>query len=739
MKRIDLDWTWMVESPLHCGSGLSEPGVADRRVQLDSQGNPFVPGDAIKGALRMGAEQVVAWLLGTPFRYPDNAEPTAEPLARIFGGGAEAHFQPASVSGTKGTDWRLRQVSSTAIDARTGVALGNTLRVIEVIQGKGLALQSKVSVWVDGSPEGAVDRTVTMLLASLAAVENLGAKAGIGWGVVTLDPKATCLRIDGVQEPDPTRFVDEGHLTALKGALEVSRQRPSQPSARPTAAAATIPAPLVWKKVRVVLKEPTCLPEGFDVSNRITTARHVPASALRGAFRGAWIRSAINPGQAAAALSPAVRWSPAVPEAGDGVAAVPVPLSFACAKGEKGLGTDSVHGVHDALSGTRPPERDEDGGVIQWRPMGRGWMDPGATRTVAVPTRVSMHVARHYVTGSKREGALFTRESIDPGTEGAAFVAWVQQVDGVQLPSEVFLGKRRSAGNGRAEVQVQDQDPFAKDPKSNADPCDVFVQLLSPALVRGPEGGHFLRSLRPSDWARLAGVDPSRIKSLGCVEGSAARTAAVGTGGWMEPWGHSRASVDAVCAGSVWRLRCLDASAASELRAKLADLARRGLGERTHEGFGWFVVDPPWLGHKKGVTAKSAVEPNPPKSTTNVRSWPGCDGVPVAELEAILDAAREAVKKIPNDIDPLGPFHEMALQARQKPAADVFDFAGKMAARTNQKGEDRSHAWRFLKEGTPCRQFLQGVAAGAGNPADKAARFRFAIEALTILAKGERR
>lgn len=728
MKRIDLDWTWKVESPLHCGSGLSEPGVADRRVQLDSQGHPFVPGDAIKGALRMGAEQVVAWLLGTPFRYPDNAEPTAEPLARIFGGGAEAHFQPASVSGTKGTDWRLRQVSSTAIDARTGVALGNTLRVIEVIQGKGLALQSKVSVWVDGSPEGAVDQTVTMLLASLAAVENLGAKAGIGWGVVTLDPRATCLQIDGVNEPDPTRFVDEEHLVALKAALH----RPWQPSARPTAAAATIPAPLVWKKVRVFLKEPTCLPEGFDVSNRITTARHVPASALRGAFRGAWIRSAINPGLAAAALSPDVRWSPAVPEAGDGVATVPVPLSFACAKGEKGLGTDSVHGVHDALSGTRPPERDEDGDVIQWRPMGRGWMDPGATRTVTVPTRVSMHVARHYVTGSKREGALFTRESIDPGTEGAAFVAWVQQVDGVPLPKEVFLGKRRSAGNGRAEVQVQGQDPFAQDPKSNADSCDVFVQLLSPTLVRGPEGGHFLRSLRPSDWARLAGVDESLIKSLGCAEGSAARTAAVGTGGWMEPWGHSRASVDAVCAGSVWRLRCVDAAVASELRAKLANLARRGLGERTHEGFGWFVVDPPWLGHKKGVKAEPTVEPNPPKSTTNVRSWPGCDGIPVAELEAILGDAREAVKGIPNDIDPLGPFHEMALRARRQPPAEVLGFAETMASRAN------ANNWGFLRNAQACRVFLDG-AAGAGSPEAQAARFRFAIEALTILAKGERR
>ena len=97
MTDVTLRWTWTFRSPLHCGSGISRAGLADRLVQLDEQNNPVIVGDAVKGALRMSAEQVAAWLgHGQNYRTSSNgsaekpppyvSEPKSRPLALVFGG-----------------------------------------------------------------------------------------------------------------------------------------------------------------------------------------------------------------------------------------------------------------------------------------------------------------------------------------------------------------------------------------------------------------------------------------------------------------------------------------------------------------------------------------------------------------------------------------------------------------------------------------------------------------------------
>src|SRR4051794_40665131 len=101
MRHLEITWTWLTTSPMHCGSGFSRPGVADDLVQRDVAGNAVIPGDAVKGALRMSAHQVLDWL-GKNEEY--KGKQTSEPsegslLAHVFGGRARAHFRPATCTG----------------------------------------------------------------------------------------------------------------------------------------------------------------------------------------------------------------------------------------------------------------------------------------------------------------------------------------------------------------------------------------------------------------------------------------------------------------------------------------------------------------------------------------------------------------------------------------------------------------------------------------------------------------
>ena len=136
MPEINVSWEWESISPLHVGSGLSRPGVADNLVQRDPEGNAVIHGEAVKGALRMGAEQIVAWMGVSQDHHYDSqgtAEPRLWPLARLFGGDAVARCTPATVvteeedrrPGAR-SEARSHIVASTAIDRSTGTRQGTT-------------------------------------------------------------------------------------------------------------------------------------------------------------------------------------------------------------------------------------------------------------------------------------------------------------------------------------------------------------------------------------------------------------------------------------------------------------------------------------------------------------------------------------------------------------------------------------------------------------------------------------
>ena len=514
MAEIEVAWIWRSTSPLHVGSGLSRPGVADSLVQRDREGNAVIHGDAVKGALRMSAEQIAAWM-GAPKeeleeRYAEqgNAEPRLWPLARLFGGdataGCTARCTPAKIveQDDEKADAKARQVfAATAINRDTGVARDKTLRKTEIVPpGLRFSASYRASVAYD---EDEVNTIETLLLAALASVDSIGGKAGIGWGRVALDKvtvtvggKERCQieavsaqRLKKLQSAlkktpegnavtdstatDPAEFKSceqldlaerdgPGSVGAMGSVAAASVASAPAPAAGVASASnATSPASCRWFMLTITLEEPTCLPGLPEISNKVTTHDWIAATTLRGALAARWRRDGRTDDEISSWLSEGTRWTPGFRVATEGGALVlPAPRSFITTK----RATGGARRLHDALSGA-PPRRAADGTELQWRPAGdiAMWWDGECAKLDEGGglRETQMHVARNYLTRGKRSGALYARESLAPGT---TFVAWAHVPPSAfrnreQQPVEtltLLLGKRVSAGNGQATVCVEE-------------------------------------------------------------------------------------------------------------------------------------------------------------------------------------------------------------------------------------------------------------------------------------------
>lgn len=755
MVRLEMTWTWTTLSSLHCGSGLSEPGYADRLVQTDLKGNPVLLGDAVKGALRMSAEQVLSWLKANDAHYhhsshTGSAEPEHAVLAALFGGAGRQHYAP----GTLGSTAVAKTVTAaTAIDRHSGRAKDDTLRYIESVD-RGARFECRCTIWFDR--EQLVEPSITLLLAALAATESVGAKAGIGWGKVKSEdakvivvPAAAGASEDVV---DCDAALDWKRLEVLAASGDLPADAGATKPFLATTLPAAAPAPLQWWKLTVNLDEPTCFGSRPDVSNKVATLDAIPATALRGALREAWLRLGIHESAILQLLGSESRWTPAVPAVASQrnlIPCVPIPQSFSRAKEEAGFG--SPNGIQDDLSDAAV-DNDRDTSVpLQRRPVGEGWMslvsaDPQPPQLRALKTQehkeMRMHVARDYMTGSKRTGALFAREALTP-TDSRGFIAYVGLPASapVQWPPTVFLGKRRSAGNGQARIHVErvegTQRPWPKSwfesqvalvssPSPSGTTAnrhtDVFVQLLSSAIMRDGNGMPLL-TLGLSEWEQLLWMPPaSPPTGWALPEGFLRRTAARSVPSWMMTWKHGRAGVSCIIAGSVWRIRCKDRSLAFTVRRQLAALAAVGLGERGHEGFGWFVIDPPWLGHWRIAQGTDASSEKPP--TGSRRAWPGCENV-AADISALAQRVRRL--NVPSTLH--SPLQELASRARGATAEHIrgtlLPFCDRMAERARE-----SNRWRLLKDG-PHPTDVRGVLNDYAATPDL---FRFALEALLIRA-----
>ena len=648
MVEIRVAWEWKSLSPLHVGSGLSRLGVADSLVQRDPDGNAVIYGEAVKGAIRMGAEQVASWL-GAPqhehYAAQGTAEPRSWPLARLFGGEAVARCTPATLVRDRedpkaGVSSQV--VASTSIDRTTGTADDQTLRKTEIVPA-GLRFRATYTASV---AESEADVVETLLIAALTSVESIGGKAGIGWGRMVLG--SVRVTVDGNCHA-PAAAVAPDRLERLRceiGECDSTTATGGAPQSSATVCASAGIQKQRWFKLTITLKEPTCLPDEPEISNKVSTNDWIAATTLRGALAGAWLRSGRSSSEVLSWLAEDTAWTPAFRLVGDELA-VPAPCSFVTTKRPLG----GTRPVHDTFAGQFP--KASDGSDLQWRSIaGDSIVLDGGAPCLATDSglrETRMHVARDYRTGGKRSGALYARESLVTGTQ---FVSWARVPHGAfdgrgpKIPT-LLIGKRVSSGNGRATLEVTPVDGPDYSGSSDSEQsrregtCEVIVHLVSPALVYDSDG-YPRRNLDLAWWS-------DEFEHEVCVAASDDDDPGISTapgrrGGWMTNWKHARAAVTTIEAGSAWRLRCKTPDGAECLRRKLRERAH--VGERSHEGFGWIAVDPPWSG--RSVVSELAPEsPTVPKADGQPTPWPGTN-VPARTL---AEVARRLANKEPSVID----------------------------------------------------------------------------------------
>jgi CRISPR-associated protein Csx10 len=330
--------------------------------------------------------------------------------------------------------------------------------------------------------------------------------------------------------------------------------------------------------------------------NSASTFGYVPGSVLRGALvaryaaaKGLADGAAIfkDAGAQQAFFAADVRYLNAYPCVGD-VRALPVSQAWFRDKHkhrEKGDGAP----IYDAYVSATPAANkrvagDDDSFVVAGTD---GAVFRKARRQVAIHTLRDRNAGR----ATEKFGAVFRYEALAPGQMLRAHVlvgdAGAEILKKLLIDdADVFLGKARTAGYGRARAQLVGDDARADQwRESPAAPSSGpwRLTLLSDALLRDSAGalGAGSDALRTA-LADATGVNASEIS----VE---PRFVAVRTvGGFNRTWGLPLPQAPAARMGSEYEVTCAEWKA-EHLRL----LEQRGVGERCSDGFGRVALRAP--------------------------------------------------------------------------------------------------------------------------------------------------
>lgn len=446
-------------------------------------------------------------------------------------------------------------------------------------------------------------------------------------------------------------------------------------------------------RIELQMAEPVFCGSRHAASNEMRTLEFIPGTSLRGALAAelAYSERAGDVPRWFGDGGPV--WTPALPRVSeaflwqlelDAAVTVPAPFSFLREKADRGADPGTFGGktgVWNSLFG-RPPQTAEEyraagcegtcaQGRLQWLRPGAHWLVVAGGKPKAdwsPGLAASMHLGLHYGRQANREQALFSRRAVAAGTE---FVAWVRDAGGVleRFPNSATIGKRTSAGNGRAKLSWM-PGGFPWQGEGGREEPEAFVQLITDAVIRGP-GGNYRQGLDAAEWSALLGCEVTVLESA---------TAARQIRGWSTAWGLPRESMTAVAAGSVYRLRRPEKAA---WKAALDRLAEEGIGALRHEGFGWVAVNPPWLKERfyKPIPASARVKEERRKRDPGPRSWPGMEGAPRGRVMAAYDAATQLAG--PDVKDHAGQLASYA--ARVQDPEQVKQYLSGLAGRTNPR------------------------------------------------------
>ena len=475
-------------------------------------------------------------------------------------------------------------------------------------------------------------------------------------------------------------------------------------------------------RLTITLNEPFTCSSHPVISNEIQTLDFIPGTVLRGSLAATLSYLGRQNDLAPWFGTSGPRWTSALPLP-DSAAETIVPMPFCFAADKKDIPFRGRYHTLNNLLVTTPGSASEYSALtghtldhhhhFQWTGVRTPWLRVVNGKPVEgarVPLDSSMHVGLHYGRQSARTGALFSRREIPAGTR---FEAWVHDPLGTlrQIPDFLFLGKRRSAGNGSAQLKAEPAPiPWTAPPTLQPGQTEVAIQLMADALVPDPATGSWLRGLDSAFWQRTLNLDVTVIASA-----SANRPVL----GWSTRWDLPRSQALAIAAGSVYRVKAIDAVL---LSAALARLAAAGIGIRRHEGFGLVAVDPPWLQYPVNGVIGS---PPDPAITAKPQPWPGLESQPRAKILEIAHqagiAARDLIRRRSDRKDLTPQLAALSAYAgRVQDPAEVLAFARSFVARANPR------SWDVL---IPILEPLLEKAAA------HIAQTRFALDAVETLLK----
>jgi CRISPR-associated protein Csx10 len=572
MVDIPFPVTVTFTSDWMCGTGTGRFGATDRQLLRDRDGLPMVRGKALAAMLRDGAETVArglddgakrgrwqAWvdyLFGSqPAVERGNA--TGPPRPSVLA--PRGLRLPAAFRAHIGDDPSTTLLAEATIVLRagvrinrdTGTAADDMLRVDERARA-GLTVEGQWTI-TSGTPGKPVPWEAELLLRAAATmVTAIGGKRRRGAG-------KCAVRIGSGGRDRLVELLDLIDDAAWPPEHEAVRPERSPLGTRSPDELAPI------AELRITALSPLTFNRG-PLGNIVLTEQFVPGSTLL-----ALVARAVRGSATDAITGGRLVVTDATVEI-DGGRSLPTPLCLARPREDTDGPWRNLLLANEMAGKATTPD---------------AFCVPGDADAVFAEPRIVEH--GHGVIDDKHQrptedsGGLYINRALDTGTVLRAQI-WATaevDIDNTRIAGERSLGRSRKDDYGHVSVEVL---PLAAGPAKVPHDGRLTVWLTSDLLLRGENGQPDPTATRLATTLGAAlGVTLAPVSGAYKVRRRES---------WQTRWGLPRPSLVALRGGSVFRFRVTDGEidTAAWLRVQSG-----GLGERTPEGFGRIVLNPPML------------------------------------------------------------------------------------------------------------------------------------------------
>lgn len=365
------------------------------------------------------------------------------------------------------------------------------------------------------------------------------------------------------------------------------------------------------------LRTPVLATDILGEPNSAVSLPYLTGSLLRGALISQYLQrrnltelEASDPFARNLFLSHTTRYLHAYPLSATGQRAIPIMKSWRFDKTELPEGSERKRKIYCLEVELRSNLHEEKIGAHF------GWLNNDTLYRCQSVRQLNVHTRRDALLGrpTQGKGDIYRYDALAVGTEYQA-VIWtaddlVDHVVSLLTGATLWVGRARRAGYGETEVirvhepidEWRELDPD-KSPEAVPRNGALQVTLFSPALVRDLAGQ---ASLDPATAIEeLLGLPHSTL----CLQPVCAFADAMLIGGFNRKWKSPLPQQVAVVAGSTFRYVSQLPIASSDL----VQLERRGIGERSNEGYGQVIFN--WRPNERGIlysqNAPSVKPPNP--------------------------------------------------------------------------------------------------------------------------------